>query len=79
MALSRLPVERAMVNFCRPWVSASAQVSQALISTSISSRRNGSTGASSATRGRGTFFIGLGISNSVLAQVKKADRPTWKL
>jgi hypothetical protein len=28
------------------------------------------------TRGRGTFFIGLAISNSMPAQVKKADRLT---
>jgi hypothetical protein len=61
MALSRFDVDRCMMNFRRRSVTASSQKSQALIRSSISSFLNGSTGASSGTRGRGTPLIGLWI------------------
>jgi hypothetical protein len=66
-------------DFKRSKVSASAQASQVLISSSISSRRNGSLGTPSPRRHRGTFFIGLAFSNSKLTRAKKADRLTKKL
>jgi hypothetical protein len=70
MALSLFAVALFIVNFRLLSVPASLQKSHALISRSISSFPNGSTGASFGTLGRGTFFIGLGMSNSRLAHVK---------
>jgi len=79
-ARSRLAVTRRILKRRRSVVLASLENSHALSKASAlyptpSSLEKGSTGAFSKC-GPGMAFIGLGISNSTVAQVKKDDKLT---
>ena len=74
-ARSRLAVTRRILKRRRSVVLASLENLHALSKASTSSLEKGSTGAFSKC-GPGMAFIGLGISNSTVAQVKKDDKLT---
>ena len=78
IARSLLAVARFIANFLRRSVLVSRQYSDALSKSSTCSFEKGSIGGNS-NLGTGTFFIGLGRSNSLQAQVQKPENAIQKL